>query len=128
MTFGRETERAALVSFLDDLATGPSAVLLEGEPGIGKSTLWGDGVELARSQGASVLSCRPSGSDAELSFVGLGDLLREIPQARLQELPDPQREALEVALLRRPRGSRHDRGPGGRGRDALLCHVPLLWR
>jgi len=106
VTLGREAERAELASFVDGLSTGPSALLLEGEPGIGKSTLWSDGVDLARARGAVVLSCRPSGSDAELSFVGLGDLLRTIPDEAIGELPDPQREALEVALLRRPRGSR----------------------
>src|SRR4249920_1021453 len=99
MTVERQTERDALVSFVGDLAAGPSALLLEGEPGIGKTTLWNEGVELARSQGGFVLSCRPSGSDTELAFVGLADLFRDLPLACWNELPEPQRAALEVALL-----------------------------
>ncbi len=106
MTVERRTERDTLASFVGDLAAGPSALLLEGEPGIGKTTLWNEGVELARSQGCHVLSCRPSGSDAELAFVGLGDLFRELPSQAWDKLPEPQRTALEVALLRSPRGSR----------------------
>lgn len=106
MIFGREAERSALAAFADDLTRGRAAVLLEGEPGIGKSALWNEGVEFARRRGHAVLSCRPTPSDAGLSFVGLGDLFRGIPDAAIEDLPGPQREALEVALLRRPRGQR----------------------
>jgi hypothetical protein len=35
---GREKELAALRTFLDDVPRGPRALLLEGEPGIGKTT------------------------------------------------------------------------------------------
>jgi DNA-binding CsgD family transcriptional regulator len=106
MTVGRQIERAALGSFLDDLPAGPSALLLEGEPGMGKTTLWTEGLELARARRQLVLSCRPSGSDAELAFVGLADLFGELPPASVEGLPAPQRDALEIALGRRPRGDR----------------------
>jgi DNA-binding CsgD family transcriptional regulator len=118
---GRRSEREALVAFLDDLATGPAALLLEGEPGIGKSTLWTEVVELARARGCRVLTCRPTGSDAELSFSGLSDLFREAPIEALAELPVPQAEALEVSLLRRPPGS-HPPGP----RAVSLAALSLL--
>jgi DNA-binding CsgD family transcriptional regulator len=106
MAVGRRAERAALATFLGDAAAGPSAALIEGEPGIGKSTLWAEGIELAEARGCRVLSCRPSGSDAELSLVGLHDLLRAVPDEVLAGLSEPQRDALEVALLRRPSAGR----------------------
>jgi DNA-binding CsgD family transcriptional regulator len=104
--FGREAEREALDAFTRNVPTGPSAVVLEGEPGIGKSMLWNEGVDLARERGYAVLSCRPTGSDTELSLIGLGDLLRGLPEAAFADVPAPQREALEISLLRRRRGER----------------------
>ena len=40
------------------------------------------------------------GADAQLSFAALIDLLDEVPDEELAGLPEPQRRALEVALLR----------------------------
>src|SRR5439155_17336491 len=44
--------------------------------------------------------CRPAGSEVQLSFASLGDLLEGVLEESLDELPAPQRRALEVALLR----------------------------
>jgi DNA-binding CsgD family transcriptional regulator len=98
---GRGSQRAELASFLDDIRNGPCALVLQGEPGIGKSILWSAGVDDARARGYRVLSCRPTGSDSELSFVALGDLFDFGSGELFETLPDPQREALEAALLRR---------------------------
>jgi DNA-binding CsgD family transcriptional regulator len=96
---GRETELTALADFLDRSEALPGAFLLEGEAGIGKTTLWRRGIELASARSYRVLSCRPSGSEAQLSFAGLGDLLDDVLDEVLGPLPSPQRRALEVALL-----------------------------
>ena len=37
---GRDAELGSVVGFLDRAAAAPTALVLEGEPGIGKSTLW----------------------------------------------------------------------------------------
>ena len=37
---GRDAELAAIASWLDRLMAGPVALVLEGEAGIGKTTLW----------------------------------------------------------------------------------------
>ena len=103
MIVGRTQEIASLATFLDDVPDGPVALVLEGEPGIGKTVLWARAVEEARGRGYRVMSCRPAGPDAQLSFVALGDLFSADTQPLLEALPDPQREALEVALLRRRR-------------------------
>ncbi len=101
MIVGRDSQRAELAAFLDATQRGPCALMLEGEPGIGKSVLWMEGLKGARERDYRVLGCSPTGSDAELSFVALGDLLDPGSEAFVGRLPDPQREALEIALLRR---------------------------
>ena len=75
--------------------------MVEGEPGIGKTTIWDEAVSMARARGIEVLSCRPRRSDATLSDLALTDLLRSVPADAFRALPAPQRVAIEVATLRR---------------------------
>ena len=96
---GRETELAALHAFLAS-GEGPRALVLAGEPGIGKTTLWEAGVSAARGQGLRMLSARGSGAETRLSFAALIDLLDGVGGAELADLPRPQLHALDVALLR----------------------------
>jgi DNA-binding CsgD family transcriptional regulator len=95
--------RDAELSLLDDVLRGGApggAVVLIGDPGIGKTTLWDASIEAARGRGVCVLAARSSGSEAQLPFAGLIDLCEPIKPADLTELPSPQRSALEAALLR----------------------------
>jgi hypothetical protein len=55
---GREGEPALVKSFIGSVSEGPSALLLEGAAGIGKTTLWHAGVSIARARGHRVLACR----------------------------------------------------------------------
>src|SRR5439155_16380788 len=70
--FGRQAELARISSFLDALPTGPEALILGGDAGIGKSALWLDAQEQARSRSYRALSSRPTESEAKLSFAALG--------------------------------------------------------
>ena len=97
---GREAELASVNAFIGGAEDGPAALVLEGEAGIGKSTLWEAGVEHARAQGLSVLSSRPAEAERGLGHVGLGDLLEDVIDDVLSALSAPRRSALEVALLR----------------------------
>src|SRR6266568_2097832 len=83
---GREAELASLNAFIDETEGGAAALVLEGEAGVGKSTLWGAAVEHARKRG--------------LGNVGLGDLLEGVVDDVLAALLTPRRRALQVALLR----------------------------
>ena len=55
-----------------------SMVLLEGDAGIGKTTLMREAITAASSEGASVLTARPAAAEAGLAFAGLGDLLADV--------------------------------------------------
>jgi DNA-binding CsgD family transcriptional regulator len=103
---GRDEELAEVDRFLDDAARASTALALEGEAGIGKSTVWRAARERAAGRGMHVLSCRPSGAEASFSFAGLGDLLASVPEPAWGTLPDPQRSALDAALLRSSPGPR----------------------
>src|SRR3954465_15613810 len=75
---GRDRELAELEAFLDAAVTAPRALLLEGEPGIGKTTLWQAGVDSARRRGFKILPARPAQVEASLSFAALGDLVASV--------------------------------------------------
>ena len=96
---GREHELAEVRRFLDPANGVPAALTLEGEPGIGKTVLWREGVELARARGFRVLRAIPATAETRLSFAALADLLEPVLADVLPTLPPPQRRALEVALL-----------------------------
>jgi DNA-binding CsgD family transcriptional regulator len=95
----REDELGAIRRHLDEAPTAPGALLLEGEPGIGKTVLWRAGIGYARERGLRVLVSSPAGSETRLSFAVLGDLFDGVADEVLPGLPPPQRNALEVALL-----------------------------
>jgi predicted ATPase len=97
---GREAELACLDGFVEAVRGAPAAVLLEGEAGIGKSTLWRAGVERARAGGLLVLSSRPAEAERGLAHAGLGDLLEDVIDDVLPALSMARRRAMEVALLR----------------------------
>src|SRR5215212_5050019 len=96
---GRDEELASVHVFIDQARQGPVALVLEGEAGIGKSTLWLAGVEHARARGLRVLSSRPAEAERGLAHVGLGDLFEDVLDDVLPRLSVPRRRALEVALL-----------------------------
>jgi DNA-binding CsgD family transcriptional regulator len=97
---GRQWEIGRVDRFLDLLSAGPAALALEGDPGIGKTTVWRAAVDAARRRSYRVLVCRASESEGALSFLGLGDLLESVSNEALELLPEPQRVALELALVR----------------------------
>lgn len=92
---GRDEELAAL-----ETVAGGASLVLVGAPGIGKTTLWEAGVERLRSAGFRVLLARGSGAETQLSSTALIDLFDSVGPAELDLLPEPQRQALDVALLR----------------------------
>ncbi|HEY7421699.1 MAG TPA: AAA family ATPase [Gaiellaceae bacterium] len=97
---GRDEELQAISSFLDP--TPPSgALLIEGEPGIGKTTLWRAGVEASVELSYRVLRASPAEKEATFAYSVVSDLLSDVLDEVLPSLPGPQRRALEIALLLR---------------------------
>ena len=116
--------------FLDGCGASRGLVLT-GEPGIGKSTLWEAAIDAAARRGLRVVSTRASGAEAQLAFAGLIDLLDQVDLRSLDYLPAPQLTALEVALLRaEPGDAPPDRGAISFGfrnaLRALAADGPLL--
>ncbi len=101
----RSAEWRRVREFAQDARSSPAALAVQGEAGAGKSTLWRAGIEAAAAAGHRLLRSEPSASEADLSFAGLCDLLTDALPAMAAEIPGPQREALEIALLLRPAGN-----------------------
>jgi DNA-binding CsgD family transcriptional regulator len=110
---GRPAERAELESFAATLVAGTALLVLEGEAGMGKTTLWSSGVADARQRGYCALVSRPATAETHLAFNALGDLLGGVLDELVDVLPAIQSEALRVALsLERPRTPLDDRAVG----------------
>jgi DNA-binding CsgD family transcriptional regulator len=97
---GRASELATVSEVLSAARDGLRLLVIEGEPGIGKTTVWREAIAQADRHGYRILSCRPAHAETRLSFAGLGDLLAPVEQEAFAVLPEPQRRGLEVALLR----------------------------
>jgi DNA-binding CsgD family transcriptional regulator len=94
---GRDQEQSLLRSLLDEVATRGQALVLRGEPGIGKSRLLSDTARTARERGMLVLTTTGVQSEAHLPFAGLHQLLRPV-RGQVAELPPVQRAALDAAF------------------------------
>src|SRR6185437_14645732 len=71
---GRWAELQSVDAFVAALPAGPRAVLLQGPPGIGKTTVWRAAVARSRAAGFRVLATRPAEEEMPLALVGLVDL------------------------------------------------------
>ncbi|MEV0131935.1 AAA family ATPase [Dactylosporangium sp. NPDC050688] len=114
MLWGRDTDRAAAAAVLERARAGRSAALVvRGDPGIGKSALLDD--VAAAATGMTVLRCAGVETEAEVPFASLHQLLAPA-LARVAQLPDVQAAALRGAL---------GLGPAAGG-DQLLVGVAVL--
>ena len=93
---GRQRERAVVERLLDTARKGHGAVLvLHGDAGVGKTAL----LEQAVASASDFLTVRTAGVEAEMEFAYAA--LHQLCSPSLDligRLPDPQREAMEVAL------------------------------
>ena len=114
MLVGRRAERAALQALVDGAVRGcGGALLVTGEPGMGKTVLLDD----LTADRTDVTALRASGreSDADLPFATLAELLRPA-EREIDALPAPQARALRGARARE----------GRRGVDGLAVGVATL--
>jgi DNA-binding CsgD family transcriptional regulator len=111
---GRDQALTVLRAFVDEVSVQGGALLLSGEPGVGKSALLDAAAELAATAGLRVL--RAAGAEFEDdSFSGLNQLLLPL-RGDLGRLDELQRHALNVALG----------FSDGRARDRLVVSNAVL--
>jgi hypothetical protein len=91
---GREQETAALARFIGAVEELPGAMLIEGEAGIGKTSLLRAGLDMADGAGHRILSCRPAEAETKLGFAARIDLIGDSFGEVADDLPDVQRRAL----------------------------------
>jgi len=98
---GREQELSRLRELLEAVGPGGQAVVVEGEAGIGKSTLWFHAVAVARTRADRVLAWRASVAERDLAFATLTALLDEpAAEAAIDRLSGPRRAAISAAMGR----------------------------
>jgi DNA-binding CsgD family transcriptional regulator len=101
---GRDAEIAEIQAFHSATSGRQTALLITGEPGIGKTAVW-EHVTRAVSRSARVLSCQPALAERPLAFAALDDLIGGHIEEALPALPGPRRRAVELMLLRDPSSS-----------------------
>lgn len=113
---GRDGERATIERSL--AGPRPAALIVEGEAGIGKSTLWSFALDVARERGDRVLAWRASSAEREIAFGALMGLLDRQVGPTFEALDPPRRRALELALGRVE--------PAGRAPEPAFVALALL--
>ena len=117
---GRDTELASVRGFVSSIPEGALALALEGEAGIGKTTLWQAGLDEAGDRAFRILVARPAESETALSFSGIGDLLDTVLDEALAALPaGRERRALAGARPRAESEQRLSVSPRSASRSSL---------
>ena len=96
----RPLESRTVSEFLRSAAQQPSGLVIDGEPGIGKTTLWLSAVDKAIKSGYRVFSARVGQAESVLAYATVADLLHDVDATVLAGLPEVQRVAVDRVLLR----------------------------
>ena len=94
---GRHLEQRLISSLLADIGERGGALVLRGDPGIGKSRLLAEAAAGARDGGIATLSTAGIQSESHLAFAGLHLLLRPV-RAHAAKLPPVLATALDTAF------------------------------
>src|SRR4249919_3493677 len=80
---GRSSAQRALDEAVATMQERPCAVVLEGDAGIGKTSLWDHACRCAARAGVRVLVARSASSESAFAFAVLGDLLAPVLEETL---------------------------------------------
>ncbi|WP_328778216.1 AAA family ATPase [Streptomyces canus] len=94
---GRARQLREITALLGQGSAGSRALLLSGEPGVGKSALLGEVARVMSGAGAQVLSAVGVRFESELAYAGLHQLLLPLND-RIEHLEDTHRRVLRSAL------------------------------
>jgi len=126
----RPQESRAVADFLQSAAARPSGLVIEGEAGIGKTTLWLAALAQARERGFQVISARVGQAESVLAYAAVADLLGDVEPTLLASLPDVQRVAVDRVLLRTSDGPQTDQRVVAAALastvERLAAHTPVL--
>ena len=95
---GRVVESERIAGFLDQVDAWPAAFVIDGEAGIGKSTVWSAGLQRARAAGMHVLAARVWEGESVRAWATVADLLTDVAPAVVAGLPAVQRHAVAALL------------------------------
>lgn len=115
----RKIEAHAVSEFLAYAEESPAGLVIEGEAGIGKTTLVLDAIDRAAERGFRVLSARGAPAEVTYAYAALADLLSGVDIGQVTSLPELQRTALERARSGVASG-------GGPATDERLVATALL--
>jgi DNA-binding CsgD family transcriptional regulator len=96
----RSANEMQIAGFLTAAGGKPTALVIEGEAGIGKTTLWLSQLEQARRLGFRLLTARVGQAESVMAFAALADLIDDVEDTYFDNLPELQRLALDRVLLR----------------------------
>src|SRR4051812_23090586 len=94
---GRARETRRLRRLLDRVPGGGGALVVRGEPGVGKSALLSAGEDGAEARGLTVLRTAGVRSEVDLPFAGLHQLIQPLAGG-IEALPAAQRSAMLTAF------------------------------
>ncbi|KUH84674.1 LuxR family transcriptional regulator [Mycobacterium sp. IS-1556] len=96
----RPAEFRAVKDLLRSAAAAPCGLVIEGEAGAGKTTLWLAGISAAGERGFEVLTARAGQAETALAYAAVADLLGGVSPEVLTGLPEVQCLAVDRVLLR----------------------------
>lgn len=96
----RSANDPQVAGFLAAAASKPTGLVIEGEAGIGKTTLWLAQLQQGGELGFRVLTARVGQAESVMAFAALADLLDDVEDSYFDQLPGLQRLALDRVLLR----------------------------
>ncbi|MEV0904475.1 ATP-binding protein [Streptomyces hokutonensis] len=94
---GRDHDLGLVRGFVEEAMVSGGALLLSGDAGVGKTVLLDAAAGQARGTGARVVRAAGVEFESTMSFAGLHQVLQPL-LGGLDQLPDPYRTALNVAL------------------------------
>jgi predicted ATPase len=125
---GRDDDLRRIAAFVEQSASSGGALLLGGEPGVGKTAVLDEVASRAASAGSRVLRAAGAQFEADLSFAGLHQVVHQL-LAEMAALSDSHASALQAAVGL-SEGNAADRLVVGHATLALLVaaaeHQPLL--
>lgn len=101
---GRADEMAAVERLLAEARTSPAGLVLDGDAGIGRTTIWRAAIARAAAMGFTVLMASGAPTEVAMAFAGLADVLAGVGQTIFDSLVPLHRRALAAVLGGDPRG------------------------